>query len=382
VHCTDSKDTECTRSVRRKKVTAVRLAFAHWTSHATASISIRGRIGKALVRWALTTTVQVFCTWLHQNEYHKRLRAVVIRMLLSWRIRVLKLGLHLLQDHARQQRHMQKVCSKVVTHLMCRSLAVAFDRWREHEREQRRTAHILFRGLVQWRHRVYLGALDRWNEHVNAQRRIKHVCIRVVLHVKHRGLASSWDAWWQSTISQRRAGTQMVRVLKRWCSRIMLGAFEHWSSWAYRKMSEKRRLDRISICMQYILRRLQQAAANNAWNIWKSFERRRCSLRREMLNVSKCMNHKRMAISFRTWFTNHMDLSWRRKLLHKALQQVAFSSVGTAFGIWSMNAQLARIIRIRLSGEARSKRISKNLHQFECRRIARGQSFLREALQV
>lgn len=349
MHCTDSKDTECTRSVRRKKVTAVRLAFAHWTSHATASISIRGRIGKALVRWALTTTVQVFCTWLHHNEYHKRLRTVVARMLLSWRIRVLKLGLHLLQDHARQQRHMQKVCSKAVTYLMCRSLVVAFDRWREHGRRQRRSALILFRGLMRWRHRVYLAAFDSWSEHAKAQRRTKNVCTKVALHVKHRGLAFSIYAWWLSTISQR-----------------------------HEEMSEKRRLERIRICMQYIQRRLLQGCCNKAWNIWKSFDRRRCSLRKEMPKVLKHMNHKRMAISLRTWSTNHMDLAWRRKLLQKALQQMAFSSVGTAFCTWSMT----RSIRTRLLGKARSERISKFLQQCGCRRIARGQSFLRAALQV
>ena len=313
---------EFTRSMRRKKVTAVGLAFARWTGHATASISIRVRVGKALVRWAHTTTVQVFCTWLHDNEYHKRLRTVVTRMLLSWRIRVLKLGLHLLQDHARQQRNMQKVCSKVVTHLMCRSLAVAFDRWLEHGREHRRTVRIIFRGLMQWRHRVYQGALDRWSEHAKAQRRIKNVCTKVALHVKHRGLAYSFDLWWQFTIAQRRVCTQMDLLLKRcwWCSRIMLGAFAYWSSWAREEMSEKRRLVYISNCMQYILRRLQQGRCNKVWNIWKSFDRRRCSLRREMLIVLMRMNHKRMAISFRAWSTNHMDLAWCRKLLHKALQ--------------------------------------------------------------
>ena len=183
-------------------------AFEAWTDWAWKQAAAHERCGKVVRRMQslrLAAAVQVWIEWAW--------KLAEMREQVVWRMQNQKIATMVRKwtDYAQKQSGVRDLCRRVVSRLLLRTAAMAFDCWFSAVDASLQQAAVLGRLVVRMKQLAVSSALGRWVEFAGSCKKAR-LCLFFVGQMRNQQLAAVMQKWsaWAGEATRAEADRQLV----------------------------------------------------------------------------------------------------------------------------------------------------------------------------
>ena len=308
-------------------------AFEAWTDWAWKQAAAHERCGKVVRRMQslrLAAAVQVWIEWAW--------KLAEMREQVVWRMQNQKIATMVRKwtDYAQKQSGVRDLCRRVVSRLLLRTAAMAFDCWFSAVDASLQQAAVLGRLVVRMKQLAVSSALGRWVEFAGSCKKARRCLAQAMLS----GLSRSFEQWREhSSCVKHEAAAEAERqrklqgIVGRWTLGQVSKCFAGWRAGHV----QHRKLQRL-------LLRLRQGEIAGAFCGW----RERVRDRRRQTSVAKRVLARLIKRALVQSFDGLVENVASCKRGRRAVLRLLHMRVGSVLETWSMWAVEQRSVRRRL----------------------------------